>query len=228
MTKICIPISSTTFQESLTELAKIQNTDADIVEWWMGEVEALTAEQIEEFVNVAKMPVLVNCKDAMEKGNFVGDDDQKLTLLSAAAIAGAAYIDVDWQWSKIDVLKANCSDSSAQLILSSHSWKGTPGLPALTRIAQKMLDRGADMVKFAATPTTDKDVMTMMRLGLRLTEKTIPHICISMGQHGQITRRESPFLGNTMMFATLPGGASTAMGQYDVDELRKFFDLHKR
>ena len=217
MTQICVPIVSKSIAEAREQIDTAESIGADILEFWVGEFQYIDDALVTELINMTELPVIVNCKGEDEKGLFDGSAREKLLVLELAAEGGADYIDVDYRFPHIKELK----DHKMQLILSAHFFEDTPKLEELRNITQQMIDAGADVVKFAAQPKCEEDVQLMVEFALELEANEIPHICISMDELGQVTRKRSPELGNEIMFATV--GTPTAPGQMSVAELQSWF-----
>ncbi len=222
MTKICIPIVEKTLAKIHEQARTAKVAGANLVEIWLGEIADC---DVPELFAGLPLPALVNCKDAKEKGNFTGTDKEKADLLIAAAQAGAKYIDIDHEFDSELLKKIQAKKGAAELILSAHFFNGTPGLPHLTSKLAKMLERKPDMVKFAAMPHSLRDVVTMIRLAEKLQSKNIPHIVISMGELGKLTRVASPVLGNAIMFATMDESKASAPGQINAKKLAEYYEI---
>ncbi len=204
------------------EAEQAKTAGADLVEVWLGEIEDL---DVKALIQQIAHPVLVNCKGAEEKGAFTGTAEEKTALLIASAQAGAAFVDIDHEFDAKLLEQLHKNKRSAKLIFSAHFFDGTPGLPHLTAKLPKMLEHKPDMVKFAAMPNAFKDVVTMIRLAEKLTSKQIPHITISMGELGKITRVAAPVLGSEIMFATVDETKASAPGQISAKELANVYKL---
>ena len=222
MTKLCLPIAAKKSADVVAQAAKAKQAGADLVEIWLGELEDL---EIPELFAQVELPILANCKGADEKGSFGGSEQEKVDLLITAAQAGAAYVDIDHATEPKLLTRLHEGKGTAELILSAHYFAGTPGLPHLTAQLATMLQHTPDVVKFAATPQSLKDVVTILRLAEKLMSKSIRHITISMGQQGKVTRVAAPVFGSEVMFATLDEAAATAPGQLSLNQLANIYQL---
>lgn len=231
---ICIPLVSSNIDE-LCEKIKISAEKADIIEIWLGEFfttpenfldfEDNTQKILEKIFTAKKeagnIPLLINVKDEAEKGKFSGSKEQKIFLLKECAKRGAEYIDIDYQFEEalLAGLKRETENAGSQLILSAHFFEGTPTFPALKNRVQRMQNSGADIVKIATMPESQKDLITLLRFAENMKRKNIPFIAMSMGQIGKISRLLVPLLGGEMMFAPLTKEEASAPGQICRDEL---------
>ncbi len=233
--KICIPIVSADLSE-VCEKIKLSAPKADIVEVWLGEFfpensfsSENFAEKSQKFLETlfeakkeaGNIPLLINVKNAVEKGKFTGDDEQKILLLKKSAQMGAEYIDIDFQFNPelLAELKKETEISGSKLILSAHFFDGTPTFPALKNRVQRMQNSGADIVKIATMPESEKDLITILRFSENMKRKNIPFIAMAMAQIGKISRLLIPLLGGEMMFAPLTKEEASAPGQICRDEL---------
>ncbi len=121
--------------------------------------------------------------------------------------------------------RQSLSKNVFQLILSAHFFDGTPRFPSLKNRIQLMRNRGADIVKVAAMPSEEKDVVTIFRLAENLKRKEIPYITISMGNMGKISRLVTLLWGGEMMFASLSKENASASGQMTIDEFSSFLSF---
>jgi len=230
MTKICVSIAEKNPEKLFQKIEKATKSGADFLEIWLGEIENLDENLFKKIVEKAgKMPLLGNCKNQKERGNFAGDDAQKTEILIAASKFGFDFIDFDFEIS--DELLARFSaekNPKTKLILSAHFWDGTPNLHHLLRVAEKMRAKNADILKFAATAKKSKEVISMMRLAEKCSAKKMPHIVISMGNLGKMTRFFAPLFKNEMTFAALDEKSATAPGQVSARVLRDFWEKNLR
>lgn len=246
--KICIPIVSSNIDE-VCEKIKISAQKADIIEIWLGEFfpqlgiepvkmsdasfSEISGKILEKIFSAQEeagnIPLLINVKDEAEKGKFSGTDEQKIFLLQECAKLGAQYIDIDFEFNPellaelkqtIDSENSKRKNSEkTQLILSAHFFEGTPTFPSLKNRVQRMQNSGADIVKIASMPESQKDLITILRFSENMKRKNIPFIAMSMAQMGKISRLLTPLLGGEMMFAPLTKEEASAPGQICRDEL---------
>ncbi len=228
MTKICIPLSEKDPSTLLEKIAIAKKSGAEVLEIWLGEIALFLQNDPHLLGKIVKtaggIPLLANCKNAKEKGNFSGTETEKKEILLSASHAGFSFVDFDFEISD-EILNTffEQKKKETQLILSAHFWEGTPAIHGLLRISEEMRSKKADILKFATTPRDFHDVITALRFAEKLKAKKIPHIIIAMGELGKITRFFAPTLGNVMTFAALNENAKTAPGQVSVEKLGKFW-----
>jgi 3-dehydroquinate dehydratase-1 len=222
MTKICIPIIEPTNELVLQKINAAKKAGADLVELWLGEIDE---PDVKTIISDSSLPVIINCKGEDEQGNFSGTVAEKKELLLEGIKAGATYLDIGFCNPPELIRELFANKQDAKVILSLHYFRGTPGLPRLTADVDRMTSLSPDIIKIAALPRNLKDVVTMIRLAEKLSSKEIPHILISMGKLGKITRIASPVLQNEIMFAPLDQGSISAPGQISINELHKIYKI---
>lgn len=176
--------------------------------------------------------LLFTIKDIHEQGSFAGTLMDKKVIsekISSKIMDNAScdipdYLDLDYRFDEennFEFLQKISKNTNIhfQLILSAHFFEGTPSFPSLKNRIQLMHNRGANIVKIAAMPHEEKDVLIILRLAENCKRKEIPYIGISMGNLGKISRILTPQWGGEMMFASLSKNAASASGQMTVDEL---------
>ena len=187
-----------------------------------------TIERVQKENN--NVPILYTIKDGREQGSFGGTVEEKKSLIQALVKRNAAYIDIDYEFDSENEYAflqevSDIKNDETKLILSAHFFEGTPSFPSLKNRVQNMKNRGADIVKIAAMPHYNKDVLTVLRLAENLQRKKIKHITISMAEKGKISRLTTPLFGSEMMFAPLEKGSESASGQMSMNEMKQCFDM---
>jgi len=185
--------------------------------------------------------LLFTLKPEKEQGSFAGtvSDTKEISRKIITKISECSqntskntpdYLDLDYRFDEDNLYEffeeikrtrtsQNISKNNFQLILSAHFFEGTPSFPSLKNRTQLMQNRGADIVKIAAMPQEEKDVLTIFRLSENFKRKEIPYIAISMGSIGKISRVLTALWNGEMMFASLSKNNASASGQMTVTEL---------
>lgn len=235
MPKVCIPIVEDDIS-SVVEKIHEYSSHADVIEVWLGELfqrqGLFGKEEIIEAIFCAKkengnIPLLFTIKDEKEHGNFGGVAAEKKQLVLELFERGAEYVDVDYEFDEendyqfLEELKD--LSRSGKLILSAHFFEGTPSFPSLKNRVQLMQNRGAQIVKIAASPQCEKDLISILRLSENLSRNNIPFIVISMGEMGRISRIITPLMGGEMMFAPLHENLLSASGQISASQIREWW-----
>ena len=206
---------------------------ADMAELWLDHIRDL---DIGNLLKNKPLPVICVCKRPNEKGLFKGSWPDVADILLTASRNGAEYIDLPFDMPKnlnkkcVQMVKgcksavvdqmSNVKCQRSKVIISLHDFKNTPSVEMLVKKAMEMRKLGADIVKISVTAKTFADAVKVIILAKELEQRKIPHIVISMGKKGILSRVLTPMLGGTIMFAPLTKTKSSAPGQLTVDELR--------
>jgi 3-dehydroquinate dehydratase/shikimate dehydrogenase len=156
--------------------------------------------------------LLVCCRPQRQGGAYVGSDAERLAILRRAAIAGAAYVDVEADCEERELVALRHA-TPGKLVLSWHDFAGIPA--DLGRRVREIGGRGADLVKVAVT------VQDAAQLGeLRELQQLVsqPTIVIGMGLAGLLTRCRYPAFGSPWTYVKADAESGTAPGQLTLDE----------
>lgn len=221
---ICTPIQHRSQKEVAHQLQQLKGK-VDIAEVWLDHIQDLN---ISALLKNPPLPLLCVCKKALDKGLFKGSYQDQADILMEVVQHGSHYIDIPLKMpekysNKIiqEIRNQKSEIKTTKVIFSYHHFKKTPSKAILLKKIKEMRRRGADIVKIAVMGHNLQDSLNMIFLAKELESQNIPHILITMGQQGILTRVLTPFLGGTMMFAPLENSGSTAAGQLTVSELRE-------
>ncbi len=213
--------------------------------------DALLTEIFEQRKNLKTyFSLLFTLKGAKEQGNFAGtiSDTKEISRKIMTKISEYSkckpetkntipdYLDLDYNFDADNLYEffeeikrtrtaQKIEKKDFQLILSAHFFEGTPSFPSLKNRTQLMHNRGADIVKIAAMPHEEKDVLTIFRLAENFKRKEISYIAISMGNLGKISRVLTPLWGGEIMFASLSHDTASASGQMTINQLDSLLSL---
>ncbi len=152
-------------------------------------------------------------------------EEERESLLEAAVLAGAAYVDLDIQ-SDAGLMRSIiplARRKNCEVILSFHDFQETPGRADLIRTIDFGFQSGADIVKIACQVN---DPSENARL-LGILEDPRPLVVVGMGELGRITRVFAPLLGSRFTYAGPAVGFETAPGQLPLAELKKLLEVLK-
>lgn len=234
--KICIPIVTSSLSIALLQMEQFA-PKADALEIWLGEffqTDCFSMEEVESTIDAIlevqktiQLPLLFTIKDSQEQGNFGGTHEQKKQIALLLLQKNVDFLDLDYnfdiEW--FEEIKALKMQTKTQLILSAHFFEGTPSFPSLKNRVQLMQNRGADMVKVAAMPRNQEEVLDILKLAENLHRKKIRYIAISMGSLGKISRVLAPLWGSEFAFAPVSIENSSANGQIPEKNLRTIWEL---
>lgn len=235
--KICVPIAEVTREEIIASAREIRKTGADLVEWrvdWYKDI--LAFEKVEETMRglrnvLGDMPVLFTFRTAEEGGEREIGQEAYLALNQKAAESG--YIDlVDVQVflgdEAVKTIIETAHDRGVKVVASNHDFFSTPEKEEIVSRLCRMQELGADILKIAVMPQSERDVLTL----LAATEKMYseyadrPIIAMSMAGKGVISRMCGEVFGSAVTFGSY--GKASAPGQMDVKDLKTVLEiLHK-
>jgi 3-dehydroquinate dehydratase-1 len=150
------------------------------------------------------------------------EDSLRESLLLAAIISGASYVDIEVN-ADIDYfykLQDKAKQQNCKLIVSYHNFEHTPQMSELEDILNQCLRREADIAKLACRVHSAADCARI--LSLYQEERNI--IAFGLGKMGTFTRIASLFLGAPFTYAALAPGKETADGQPDRQRLKSILD----
>ncbi|MBU4117749.1 MAG: type I 3-dehydroquinate dehydratase [Proteobacteria bacterium] len=219
--RLCVSIAATTSAEALT-MAQNSEPVADILEI---RLDSMANPDIPAFLQEIKKPLLFTNRPTWEGGNCPAGEPERIALLTQAAEAGAAYVDIELNADPtlatelIGAARAN----NCRTIVSWHDFKCTASSQALTEIFQRQCRSGADIGKIVTTARCFQDVFRVLALQEKSAELGLPLIAFCMGPAGMISRVATTDLGGYMTYAAPDNGPATAPGQLPASSLRRIF-----
>ena len=233
---ICVPIVGPTVEDILSQMQEAVQAKVDFIElrpdMWMKDSHISEEEYIPTIINLVKqvhssygaMPMLFTWRTLAEGGETSIRSETYGHLLQAIVDQGLVQaIDVEL-FAYTNVIGHSIKQAyqqGIQTVMSYHNFQSTPDIETLHVYAERMVSVGAQVIKFALMPSTNDDVLSVLRLTKELTEQypELPRITMSMGQLGQMTRVCGNVFGNCLTFGTL--GQASAPGQVDVSILQQ-------
>jgi len=164
-------------------------------------------------MKVAGKITIATCRSKKDLGRFEGREIERIALLKKAS-EFADYVDLEMEAARSCTIKGRKG-----MIVSEHS-KKPMGKGKLESILKEQLDLGADICKIVSTAESFSNNIEVLKFIQRNKEKNL--VCFCMGEKGALSRVLSPLMGACFTFASM-GKNSTASGQIDVMEMRKFY-----
>jgi 3-dehydroquinate dehydratase-1 len=159
------------------------------------------------------LPLLGTFRTKNQGGGWDGpESERKSLLLDWVGLFDAVDVELEAGATAAEVAAAYHA-AGRTVIVSHHDFSATPADGVLESQISRAGALGADIVKLACTPATDRDVARLLRfIGDRRDRGLIG---ISMGPLGAISRVAGPLFGSLLTY-TSPG---TAYGQLSLEEL---------
>lgn len=232
-TRIITPLMGTTPALLSAEIEAVASQAVDLVEWRVDPLltalepasnrRAAINEAWEAAVSQAPLPVLATIRTTAEGGAAELSASEYAELV--ALLAGLAdAVDVEIARAESCALILRAHQAGAAVIASFHDFNETPPDDTLAALYAQMAESGADVLKVACRVTTPEDALRVLaaQIGAH-REHRRPIIGIGMGEAGAITRIAGAPLFSAATFASV--AASSAPGQFTVEETRKGLDL---
>jgi 3-dehydroquinate dehydratase type I len=217
MPKIIIPLQPKSLSETKKLIRKAEKS-ADIIEVWLDGIANLDKTIISEIVKSTKKPLLLNLKNAKEKGKFKGNSQARFDLLTKSK---AAFVDLPLDFPVKLIQQFKRENPKTKLILSHHDFTQTPSLPILCKLAKQAIKQKADVIKLVGFAKNYSDNIPILEISHELAKSKKQFITIAMGEKGEISRILTPLLGGLGMFATLDKQKKTAVGQIEAKQLKQ-------
>lgn len=233
---ICVPIVGPSIEEILLQVQKAVQAEVDLIElrpdMWMKSSNISDDEYIPTIVKfvaevhsrIAEIPMLFTWRTLAEGGETSISSESYGHLLQAVVdqdLVKAIDVELFAYTDAIGHSIKQAYQQGIQTVMSYHNFQSTPDIETLHVYAERMVSVGAQVIKFALMPSTNDDVLLVLRLTKELTEQypELPRITMSMGQLGQMTRTCGNVFGNCVTFGTL--GQISAPGQVEVAVLKQ-------
>jgi 3-dehydroquinate dehydratase type I len=211
--KICAVIS-----KSNDRLIEKAGREADLFEIRID----LLGEQWPATAGRLNKPWIATNRSISQHGGWKGTESQRLAELLKAIKTGAWMIDIELDSKALPDLIGHAS-GTIRYMISYHDWEGTPSLPKLREITDKMISLNAYACKIVTTATTFEDNMVVLELIRNYPKTRI--ISFAMGPLGILSRVISPLTGAYFTYASLDNDSATAPGQITAGTLRALYGL---
>lgn len=176
----------------------------------------------------ADLPLLFTLRTGSEGGERdVAPATYDAVLRSAIGTGLVDAVDVE-MYTDPDLLGGlvdAAHDAGLVVVMSSHDFSGTPAQGEIVSRLLEQQENGADVVKFAAMPSSTEDVLTVLRATaeFRAGAGLVPAITMSMGPLGVVSRLAGETFGSCVTFGSV--GATSAPGQVPAVGLRAALEL---
>ena len=234
MPKICVPIVGTTWEEIKEQAEEMVKLPVDFVEWRMDWYENVTEESsVIDILGLLRqylgdLPLLATFRTKQEGGMQEFSQQEYRALMNTVLTSG--YIDlVDVELflgEKLvkELIKA-AHRAGVFVVASNHDFFKTPTKEEMIRRLCKMQELGADVLKIAVMPNTNRDVLTLLETTVEMNEVYAkkPLITMAMSGIGMISRLSGECFGSAVTFGA--ARKASAPGQIGVEQLREILQI---
>lgn len=232
--KICVPIVGRTQTEIIKLAKECTGLPLNLVEWradWFEDVKDISAvlKTVKELRKVlGDIPLLFTFRTAKEGGQCTIEKDMYKELNIAVSASGLAdLIDVEVFAGKALVKEVieEAHKYGALVIASNHDFEKTPPKEELIDRLMLMQQLGADILKIAVMPRTERDVLTLLDATCTMKDQyaKCPLITMSMAGLGALSRICGETFGSAVTFAS--ARKASAPGQIDVKALAGMLEI---
>jgi 3-dehydroquinate dehydratase-1 len=232
--KICVPVMAREEEDLVRQLEEIKKSCfessipyVDLLEWradfWTDLEETKVKPVIDRIHETfPKHPLLVTFRSKGEGGEReISPEEYMLFCQRILESERADILDVEL-FTKGDVaekvLEKAKRTKKTKILLSSHDFLKTPPKEEMIERLSTMDKLGADILKLAVMPQTEKDVLTLLEATLKMKQLTKkPVVTMAMGRLGLISRLSGEIFGSAMTFGCV--GRSSAPGQIEAKRL---------
>ena len=231
--KICVPITAADTDGISDALDKMRDADFDLIEW--------RADKFKELGSLASMteaaslireafpdkPIIFTVRTSRDMEDFDISDEDYVNIYKLAAkhrIADIADVEYSRGYELASKLNTMLHDHDFLTVVSKHVRDHTPDKETMLATLIGMQQTGADIVKYAAMPKCERDVLNLMDATLSMREEhgETPVISMSMSRLGVLSRVSGALTGSALSFGTV--GAASAPGQLDCGTLREILN----
>ncbi len=232
--KICVPLTDTDTESLRQSLEAVKNAPFDLIEWRADYFDGLKDREsrgaalkiLREALGDA--PILFTIRTANEGGMAdIASDEYEETINDVIKTGIADIIDVELSRGE-ETLQRLISSAHADgtfVIASKHDFAATPSRDEIVATLVRMQELGADMAKYAVTPNSERDVLTLLDATLIMKEHhpETPIITMSMGDMGTVSRLTGRLFGSALTFGSVT--KASAPGQIPAEKLAEFLEI---
>lgn len=236
--KICVSVLGDTVEDVTIQAENAAQSQADIIEWradWFEELKnpdivVSTAEMIKKKAGEKAFLFTLRTDDEGGEADVTPEEYEKINM---AVVENGAADMIDVQsvtfGEEADRIIKAAAEKGMKTIASYHDFEETPEEEQMIEMLRGLQYSGADIIKLAVMPHDEEDVMALMNATIMMNNRYTdrPHVNISMGQLGSITRLSSEFINSAIVYVA--GSREAAPGQLDIEKMRIMLDgVHER
>jgi 3-dehydroquinate dehydratase-1 len=232
--KICVPIVSSCEEQIVKQAVEIAACPwADMAEWRVDHWHhPFSQEQLCNTLKALRValndkPLLFTFRTQREGGQWQPQWNEYEDLCVWAAQSGMVdLVDVEafFDEKKTPQLTQKLQRAGCRVVLSHHSFEGTPEWEELLWRFTLMQAAGGDVLKVAVMPHSPRDVLALLQVTQAAREMSDrPIITMSMAGQGVLSRISGELFGSAVTFGSL--GQASAPGQLPAQQLHHILHI---
>jgi 3-dehydroquinate dehydratase / shikimate dehydrogenase len=162
-------------------------------------------------------PMIATFRRPEDGGRWSGTEDERLTLMRQAIVAGFDYIDIE-----VDIADRIPRFGAVKRIISYHNLREVPD--RLELIYEQMCEEDADIVKIAVTAQQTSDNVRVLKL---LKNPRKPTVAFCMGDIGTCSRLLGLRMGMPYTYGAFNRERQIAPGILAFQDLQKIYQIEK-
>jgi 3-dehydroquinate dehydratase / shikimate dehydrogenase len=216
---ICVSIVQESRRLALADMLNAAQLGADLVEVRLDRFEK--DANLSELVAARRKPVLFSCRRPKDGGQWAGAEDERLTLLRAAVVAKADYVEVE-----LDAADQVRPFPGCKRVVSYTNLEQTPR--DIDAVYEQLLTKHPDVVKVTCAARTPEEAWPLVHL---LNKPPVPTVVEARGPAGLMLALVGRKVGAPWTTAALERGMEAYLGQPTVGDLvdvYRYRDVEKR
>jgi 3-dehydroquinate dehydratase/shikimate dehydrogenase len=212
---IIVSITGPTMKEALAQIAG-SSPFAEMIEL---RLDLIREPSLGMVMAATRKPIVATCRPKSLGGGFDGTETERVEILEAASLLGAAFVDVELGTDSA-ILREFLSRKESRVILSHHEYGRVPDV---SRLYARMRAYNAPVLKFAYVAHDSADIrhaVEFLTLARRDKQKAI---ALAMGEFGEASRVLYKKFGAWATFASAENGENAAPGQIPASVLKKLY-----
>lgn len=204
---ICVTIVQESRRLALADMLNAARLGADLVEVRLDKFDK--DANLTELVSARRTPVLFSCRRPQDGGEWAGTEDERLTLLRAAVVAKADYVEVE-----LDAADQIQPFPGCKRVVSYTNLAETP--KDIDAIYEQLQRRAPDVIKVTCKADTPDEAWPLLQL---LNKPPVPTVVVGIGPAGPLLALVGRKVGAPWTAAALEKGMEAYPGQPTVRDL---------
>jgi len=168
-----------------------------------------------------RRPTIATCRPKWEGGRFRGSERNRMAILDAATVSGAAYVDLELAVAREAIPRFRRSADGPEIICSHHLF--SPQRFSVRKAYRQLSATGADVLKLAYMAEDACDIGSAAEFLSLARRGGKRGVAIAMGPHGEPSRVLYKKFGGWATYASPAGGEESAPGQIPAELLKRLY-----